>query len=302
MATQTAMPNTTRTKPAATPQRPIRSSGAQPVMYSDGLPSLCEMDSEELNIIYPPKTEKMPDGIEHAINFIKIVPLLRHILDAMDIEAFALGDIYIYYLDEYGRRERVAPDALIALGVTREDAGEDESYFVERLGKPPDFVMEIASRSTHRVDLEAKPPVYAQIGVSEYWLLDPFGGRYYGFPLRGMRLIDGEYVEIEMEELEDGALRGHSEVLDLDLYWMDGDFRIRDPSTGRWLVLPTQDDLEARATAEARAIAAEETSAAAEARAIAAEETSAAAEARATAAEAENADLREQLRRMRERR
>ena len=268
MATQTAMPKTTRT----TPERPLQPSGARPVMYSDGLPSLREMDSEERDIIYPPKTEKMPDGIEHALNFIKVVPLLRYVFDAMDIEAFALGDIYIYYLDEYGRRERVAPDALVALDISYEDTGEDQSYFVELLGKPPDFVMEMASRSTHRVDLEAKPPVYAQIGISEYWQLDPFGGRYYGFPLRGLRLVDGEYVEIEMEELPDGALRGHSEVLGLDLYWMDGDFRIREPSTGRWLALPTREDVEARAAAEARA----------------------------EAAEAELAELREQLRQLRE--
>ena len=284
MATQTAMPKTIRKTPATTPQR----VEARPVMYSDGLPSLQELGSEEVNRIYPPKMEPMPDGIEHAINFIKIVPLLRHVLDLLDMKAFALGDIYIYYLDEYGRRERVAPDALVALDISYKDTGEDQSYFVELLGKPPDLVMEMASRSTYRVDLEAKPPIYAQIGISEYWLLDPFDGKYYGTPLRGLRLVDGEYVEIEMEELQDGALRGHSEVLGLDLYWMDGDFRIREPDTGRWLALPTREDVEARAAAEARATAAEEARVAAE-------------EAR-EAAEAENAHLREELRRLRERR
>ena len=261
MATQTAMPTTT---PDVGVERPV--------MYSDGLPSLHEMDSEELNLIYPPKMEYMPDGKEHAINFIKIVPLLRYVLELLGIKAFALGDIYIYYLDEYGRRERVAPDALVALDISYEDTGEDQSYFVELLGKPPDLVMEMASRSTYRVDLEAKPPIYAQIGISEYWLLDPFDGKYYGVPLRGFRLVDGEYVEIEMEELQDGALRGHSEVLGLDLYWMDGDFRIREPDTGRWLALPTREDVEAREAAEARA----------------------------EAAEAELAELREQLRQLRE--
>ncbi len=261
MATQTAMPTTT---PDVGVERPV--------MYSDGLPSLHEMDSEELNLIYPPKMEYMPDGKEHAINFIKIVPLLRYVLELLGIKAFALGDIYIYYLDEYGRRERVAPDALVALDISYEDTGEDQSYFVELLGKPPELVMEMASRSTYRVDLEAKPPIYAQIGISEYWLLDPFDGKYYGFPLRGLRLVDGEYVEIEMEEIQNGGLRGHSDVLGLDLYWMDGDFRIREPDTGRWLALPTREDVEARAAAEARA----------------------------EAAEAELAELREQIRQLRE--
>ena len=272
MATQTAMP-------IAAPDL----DGERPVMYSDGLPSLREMDSEERNIIYPPKTEKMPDGIEHATQFLKIVPLLRNALEMIGTTAFTLGDIFIYYLDEYGRRERVAPDALIALGVTREDTGEAESYFVELMGKPPDFVMEMASRSTHRVDLEAKPEIYAFIGIAEYWQLDPFGGRYYGFPLRGLRLVDGEYVEIEMEELPDGSLRGHSDVLGIDLYWMEGELRLRDPVAGRWLPLPTREDVEA-----------------AEARATEAEAQATEAEARATEAEAELAELREQLRQLRE--
>jgi len=262
----------------------------RPVMYSDGLPSLREMDSEELNLIYPPKMEYMPDGKEHAEQFLKVVPLLSNALEMIGATAFTLGDIFIYYLDEYGRRERVAPDALIALGVTREDTGEAESYFVELMGKPPDFVMEMASRSTRRVDLEAKPETYAFIGIAEYWQLDPFGGRYYGFPLRGLRLVDGEYVEIEMEELPDGSMRGHSDVLGIDLYWMDDELRLRDPVAGRWLPLPTREDVEA---AEARTVAAE-------ARATAAEAQATEAEARATEAEAENAELREQLRRMRE--
>ena len=263
MATRTVMP-------IAAPDF----DGERPAIYSDGLPSLREMDSEERNIIYPPKTEYMPDGKEHAEQFLKVVPLLINALEMIGATAFTLGDIFIYYLDEYGRRERVAPDALIALGVTREDTGEDESYFVELMGKPPDFVMEMASRSTHRVDLEAKPEIYAFIGIAEYWQLDPFGGRYYGFPLRGLRLVDGEYVEIEMEELPGGSLRGHSDVLGIDLYWMDGELRLRDPVAGRWLPLPTREDVEA---AEARAVEAE---------------------ARATAAEAENVELREQLRQL----
>ena len=262
MATQTAMP-------VAAPDTAPDSQNGRPAMYSDGLPSLREMDSEELNLVYPPKLEKMPDGIEHATQFIKVVPLLRNALEMLGATAFSIGDIFIYYLDEYGRRERVAPDAFIALGVTREDAGEAESYFVELMGKPPDFVMEMASRSTYRVDLEAKPEIYAFIGIPEYWQLDPTGGRYYGFPLRGLRLVDGEYVEIEMEELPDGSLRGHSDVLGIDLYWMGGELRLRDPASGRWLSLPTREDVEA-------------------------------AEARAAAAEAENAELREQLRQLRE--
>ena len=51
------------------------------------------------------------------------------------------------------------------------------SYAIWREGKPPEFVMEIASASTWRRDRDEKPAIYESLGVREYFLYDPVGGR-----------------------------------------------------------------------------------------------------------------------------
>ena len=65
---------------------------------------------------------------------------------------------------------RMAPDLLIAfLGADPEACREDNGYVISVHGKPPDFVMEIASRSTGRQDVEGKRTGYAGLGIPEYW-------------------------------------------------------------------------------------------------------------------------------------
>ena len=44
------------------------------------------------------------------------------------------------------------------------------SYFVWREGKPPDWVLEVASHSTVSAVLDEKGRKYAAMGVQEYWL------------------------------------------------------------------------------------------------------------------------------------
>ena len=44
------------------------------------------------------------------------------------------------------------------------------------MGKPTEFMLEIASSTTAVVDLRKKPGIYAGMGVLEYWLFDPTGG------------------------------------------------------------------------------------------------------------------------------
>ena len=52
------------------------------------------------------------------------------------------------------------------------------SYFVWEEGKPPDWVLEVASPSTQKKDLDDKRRKYAEMGVPEYWLFDPKGDVY----------------------------------------------------------------------------------------------------------------------------
>ena len=100
-------------------------------------------------------------------------------------------------------------------------------------GKPPDWVLEVASPSTGKKDWEFKRDYYAAMGVSEYWLFDPTGKVHRGLPrLQGFELQDGEYRPLK-SRLADGKRMIRSRTLGLAVY-SDGEFlRFRDPTTGR---------------------------------------------------------------------
>ena len=64
------------------------------------------------------------------------------------------------------------PDLLIAFDVNPELYRRRRAYVIEDQGKPPDFVMEVASPSTRRVDSTTKRIDYAALGIPEYWRFD----------------------------------------------------------------------------------------------------------------------------------
>ena len=152
--------------------------------------------------------------------------------------------------------ERLAPDCVIAFGVNPEGIVARNGYVISEVGKPPDFVLEVASRSTGRRDYTLKREGYAGYGVQEYWRFDHTGGRFHDAPLAGAVLVDGKYERLKIHEEANGMLWGHSAVLGLDLCWDDGELRLRDPMTGEYLLTPMEMQAE-RDAAEARADAAE---------------------------------------------
>ena len=136
-----------------------------------------------------------------------------------------------------GQREgHRIPDLLIAFDVERSLAVEQNGYSIRDQGKPPDFVLEIASPTTGREDYIGKRNDYASFGIPEYWRFDPSGGRYHGAPLGGDRLVEGVYQPVEILETGPGHLHGHSGVLNLDLCWENGRLRWWDPATQRYLL------------------------------------------------------------------
>lgn len=133
------------------------------------------------------------------------------------------------YFDRTNRNRRVSPDLYVALGVDTDAIRERHGYLIWEVGKPPDFVLEIASESTAQYDCAGKRDLYAEIGVLEYWRYDPTGGDYYGFPLVGERLVDGEYRPFEAHTDADGEIWSHSPILDIDIYWGNDRLRVYDP-------------------------------------------------------------------------
>lgn len=116
-------------------------------------------------------------------------------------------------------------------------------YVISEVGKPPDFVLEVASRSTGRRDYTVKRDGYAAYGVREYWRFDHTGGRYHDAPLAGDTLVDGVYEPIRIIVEPDGRHWGYSEVMGLELWWDDEQLRFRDPASGEFL--PTPEELSA---------------------------------------------------------
>ena len=147
------------------------------------------------------------------------------------------------------------PDLLIAFGVDPAAYRDSNAYVISEQGKPPDFVLEIASRATGRADTTAKRDAYAALSIPEYWRFDETG-EHHGTRLAGDRLMDGVYVPIDLEELPDGSVQGYSEVLNLRIRWENGQLGWYDPATGRPIVT-LDDERDARIREQARADTAE---------------------------------------------
>ena len=213
------------------------------------------------------------------------------------------GDLLIAgggYLRENPRdsSELFVPDCVVAFGVDPKAIVSRNGYVISHAGKPPDFVLEVASLSTGRRDYTVKREGYAGYGVREYWRFDHTGGQFHDAPLAGDVLTGEEYAPLPINRDPDGLIWGHSEVLGLDLCWDNGTLRLRDPNTGSFLSTPEEWRFEMDAAQE-RAGAAEARAGAAEARAETAEVQAEVAREQAEAAEARAAVLEAELRRLR---
>ena len=111
-----------------------------------------------------------------------------------------------------------------------------DTYLLWEVGKPADFALEIGSPSTARNDLMSKRALYARPGIGEYWRHDKTGGNFYGEPLVGKYLEDGEYQRLEMHREANGMVWAHSPTLNPDLCWDEGRLRYYDPTETRWLL------------------------------------------------------------------
>ena len=127
------------------------------------------------------------------------------------------------------------PDLLIAFNADPQLYDDNNGYIISEQGKPPDFVLEVASSGTGRRDIGVKRNGYEAWGIPEYWRFDKTG-QYHRTRLAGDRLVDGQYQPIPIETLEDGSLQGYSAVLHLNLRWEDGQLGWYDSDMGLHIV------------------------------------------------------------------
>ena len=245
------------------------------------------------DIIYP-ETDGMPlpDGEYQAPLYIRIVGILRTFFRNIK-GARVNGDTFIYYVEGEPRRF-FSPDCYVALGLTDEaieSIERNNTYLLWEVGKPPDFILEIGSPSTGGEDTGRKRDLYAEIGVGEYWRYDGTGGDYYGEALVGERLVDGEYQRFEMRHEDDGSVWSHSDALNLDLWWVDGELRFWDAVGEQWL-LSHEEEHDGRLAERGGRLIAEARAESAQAQAEQERDGRLAAEARAAELEAELRRLR----------
>ena len=193
-------------------------------------------DDGSYGLTWLPDPPKPPDAMKQRPHIARMDQVLRaHFAHRSDVLVSGEG----YLCDIAGNARRSPnPDLLVSFGLDiPPDVIEDvaNGYTISEVGKPPEFVLEVASETTARRDETVKRDTYASFGVSEYWHFDRTGGRYYVAALAGDLLVDGAYQAIPLETREDGLICGYSPALDLELHWQDRRLRFWNPATRTYL-------------------------------------------------------------------
>ena len=204
----------------------------------------------------PPLVDvRIPVKEPHAAATAYSRSVLRHWFPGAQV-----GDDLHMLFTEPGHTEqtRLSPDILVALNVPRRATRAD--YDADALG-PPDFVLEVVSRSTWRHDRGRKLDCYQQIGVRECLLFDVTGEDRAGEgELWGYALTPEHRERLKEVVLPNGERGLRSEVLGLVAYVAERvppagphetaalKMRWHDPATGADIA--DEDEVRAEAQAE----------------------------------------------------
>lgn len=180
------------------------------------------------------KPEPHPNPLYHQESRWKMAHDLANLLESIHpTEEVIHGSRCHICYDESDLNVRIAPDYYFAKGVPGPGIAATGLYLPWVVGKPPDFALEMATPAKVREDLIVKRQLYREIGIQEYWRLDPTGGDLYGAPLAADRLEGGVYVPIPLRRLENGNVWGHSEATGIDIFWFNKLFVFLGPETGK---------------------------------------------------------------------
>ena len=200
-------------------------NGAAPA-FAVGLPPLTELPD-------PPQIPDMPTQMPDLVRAHSVLEDYYHAAP----DAVVIGNCYLAP-DAASIRGSLYPDCIVAFGMPRPkpEVVDANGYIISELGKPPDFVLEIASKSTGERDCTEKRVTYANLGVLEYWRFDHTGGDFHDAALAGDRLTPaGVYEPIRVEQTPEGIYRGYSTALGLELRWDAGKLRFWNPNTGDYV-------------------------------------------------------------------
>ena len=158
-----------------------------------------------------------------ARRMVDLESVLRHRFDPHE-DVYVGIDQLVYYTEDV-EPKRVAPDVFVSFDVLDYDR---EVYRIAEEGKPPDWVIEIASPSTYTKDVDEKKDLYEAMGVGEYWVYDPKGDMH-DPRLRAWVLERSGYKELADLKRPGLEVALWSEALGLELHFDGTDLRMWDP-------------------------------------------------------------------------
>ncbi len=142
-------------------------------------------------------------------------------------------DIFIaanlnFYYDEDDPKKYYVPDVMVAFGVSNNNR-KVYKLWEEKLC--PQVIFEVSSETTWKKDISDKVEVYEKLGVEEYYLLDP-ENLYLPLPLMAYRRDETGRLRLVMTDNE----RILSPLLQLEIVWTEGRFRLFDPENQEFLL------------------------------------------------------------------
>jgi Uma2 family endonuclease len=118
---------------------------------------------------YQTEEESMPAGNYHGLFLSMIVQMLDGYVQPLGFTM--LQDAFVCYRDEHDKRQRLAPDIMLAPMANMPDELLERAYNLD-VDPAPTCVIEITSPGSHKHDLEEKCLWYALWGVEEYLVFD----------------------------------------------------------------------------------------------------------------------------------
>lgn len=175
-------------------------------------------------IIYPCSDgEPLAETQQHVLAILMTLALLR--LYLQDQPAVVFADQFLYYI-EGNSKARVAPDVMVVFDIEKRLYG---NYKIWEGQKTPAIIIEVTSAGTKDTDWNFKKTLYEQLGVTEYWLFDPYGEWIAG-QLQGYRLNeDGVYKPIKDNCSDVLQLRLQSEEYLIGFYRLDNGDKLLTP-------------------------------------------------------------------------
>jgi len=198
--------------------------------------STASLASHPWQVEYPESDGKpMAETDVHRRELMHAILTLQEYFKAEE-DVYIAGNLLLYY-EEGNPLASVAPDVFYVKGIPR---GDRRTYKLWEEQVTPQVVIEFSSRSTQRDDLGKKRDLYWELGVEEYFLVDPLE-EYLKPALQGFRRGESDYLRL----MPDKDSRLLSRVWGLWLRREGDALRFVEADTGR--VLPTPIEMAARA-------------------------------------------------------